>query len=152
EYFAAMRGVPNLLVGVEDGNYYTLHRDLFRKTFKDRERMVGMLKELESQIQLLKPRVFSRDLRHFDVKHRAFREGKMSYARYLSYLSDQAKALGMELQSPSPESIETVSYLVMQDKAKTQQEKDLLFVEHDLVLLLKVADLQATEKEVKSFG
>ena len=39
EYFAVMRGVPNLLTGVENGGYYNLTRELFRKTLADRQEL-----------------------------------------------------------------------------------------------------------------
>lgn len=44
------------------------------------------------------------------------------------------------------------AYLQEMQLAQTQQEKDLIQVEHDLGTLLKVADLQATESEVRTFG
>ena len=58
EYFAIKRGIPNLLVGVENEKYYTVHRDLFRKTLADREELVKTLKGLQADINALPRYVF----------------------------------------------------------------------------------------------
>jgi len=53
EYFAIKHRQPNLLMGVENGKYYTVHRDLFRKTLQDRSELVSTLQSLKSDIDQL---------------------------------------------------------------------------------------------------
>src|SRR5262249_16052217 len=101
EYYAAMQGLSHALTGVEEESYYTLHRDLFRKTYKDREELVRTLKELQRVIQGLKRRVYGRALRHFEARYQAYKRGKMSRAKYVPYLGGEARQIGMELEPPT---------------------------------------------------
>ena len=70
EYFAVMHGLPQALTGVEDLNYYTLHRDLFRKTLADRDQLVHSLKTIQSDIAPLRKKLYSRHVRHIQRTHR----------------------------------------------------------------------------------
>ncbi len=152
EYFAVMRGLPQALTGVEDMTYYTLHRDLFRKTLQDREQMVGILKGIQAELASLRRRIYSAELKHFQHKIDRYERGAISQADMADWLAGKAQAFGIAFNGRSAEDIQSMAYLLKTQMAKTQQEKDLIQVEHDLALLLKVADLQANESEVRSFG
>jgi hypothetical protein len=156
-----MRGIPNLLTGVEDDRYYTLHRELFRKTLKDRERLVLILKGMQRDLADLEPRIYSKDLQKFQRRLNAFEKGDMGLDQALRWLSQEARPFGIDLSAlqtdpvKNPrffEDIQSLALILKIQKSKTQQEKDLVQVQHDLGLLLRVADLQATEAEVRSFG
>jgi hypothetical protein len=162
EYFGVMRGTPKLLTGVEDSRYYELHRNLFRQTWEKRRQLVETLKRIQADIQDLRPRVYSKPLKAFQAKWDAFQSGRLGVAEFWDTLGSEAKALGMEFQRPDLtqskdieqfwETSEAMAYMVKLQKAQTSEEKDLVQVEHDLGFLLKVANLQATEQEVRSFG
>src|SRR4029077_1240466 len=58
-------------------------------------------------------------------------------SRQAAYLTHEANELAFRLKAA---------------EAMSQPEKDLIHVEHDLALLVRVADLQATEQEVREFA
>jgi hypothetical protein len=159
EYFAIQRGLPRSLVGVDQKEYYELHRDLFRKTFQDRDRLVGMLRGIEADIRLLRPRVYSKELMKFQRKQDAFAAGKMGAENAVAWLESEAAPFGMDVQAlyrSPPEKlfadIESLTFILKIQKAAAPLEKNLVQVERDLALLLKVADLRATEADVRSLG
>ena len=152
EYFAVMRGAPNLLVGVEDGRYYNLHRDLFRQTLEKRARLVEMLHGIQADLISLERQVYSKELKHFQRKLDAFHKGKVGVVEMMDLLAEKGRPFGIDVGGRSMGDIESTAYLLKTQMAQTPREKDLVQVEHDLDILLKVADLQATEKEVRTFG
>ena len=247
EHFAVMRGIPNLLVGVEDEQYYNLNRELFRKTLADRQELVSLLKGLEADIAPLQDRIYGQALGDFQKKADAYDKGEMSTHDFIALLTPSPAAAGggsidlkhdfptlasfsansrfgtidqiraatsefltqtqgllsaeekMDLKSLAKNGSTTPYYLYMRDlvykkqlflavppelaqyleyihTAQTMgmdrvthearelafqiklrlahegQEKDLVQVQHDLDLLTRIADLQATEYEVKDFG
>ena len=160
EYFAAMRGVPNLLVGVEDGRYYNIHRELFRKTIENRIQLVHMLRGIQADIKAIGPNVYSKDLRSFQEKLDAFDEGRLGIQELTAWLAAEAQPMGIDvsgLRNPRAndhlvDAIESLAFILKIQKATTQEERDLVQVEHDLAILIKVANLQATEQEVRSFS
>jgi hypothetical protein len=162
EYFGIVRGVPKLLTGVEDERYYDLHRKLFRQTYDKRASLVKSLQVIQKDLRKLRRVVYSKSLKKFQTRENAFQAGKLDAQEYLEGLAKEAKALGMEFQIPDLtqaenrarlwEDAETLAFTLKIQKAQTRQEKDLVQVERDLDFLIKVANLQATENEVRSFG
>jgi len=252
EYFAVMKGLPNLLVGVEDSRYYNLHRDLFRKTLADRQELVGLLKGIDADIKPLENRFYGPSLQSFQKTLQAYDKGELSHEDLLAYLIQRGAALHVDWKSdfpelaryamtlgqgdkgvpglPTPEQLRSATaeflthaqgyfsvderqilvslakkssttdyYLYLRDLVYKHQlflaapvelsrylefvhvsesmgmdhvlhdvqelafrlemqtandgpEKDLVQVEHDLTLLIRMADLQSTQMEVKSFG
>jgi len=243
EYFAAMRGIPHLLIGVEDGRFYNAHRELFRKTLESRTQLVEMLRGIQSDINLLRSTTYSQAVAAVQEKIDTYDKAELSTVEFINYLVGQADkreldvspALKAFIQNSatdanrserlrqltrqfltqvadhlSPEEratlaalakkqgldiyygylrdliykhqlfmavpMELAKYLEYRHTAQSlgfdqvtheadelafrvkmratpgRQEKDLIQVEHDLALLLKVANLQATEYEVTAFG
>lgn len=124
EYFAAMREIPNYLVGVEDKRYYNAHRDLFRKTLASRQELVERLRGFQADLELLATKTYSKEL---------MRLRKES----ANWYTPKEKVEG---------------YLRAMELVKTPEEKKLWQVEHDLDLLLRMVSLQATETEVRAFA
>lgn len=87
EYFAAKRGISNLLVGVENGTYYNLHRDLFRKTFNDRQTLVGILKALNHEFKALRKRTYGLKLQNLQKHLDAFEDGKLNVEQFAEAIS-----------------------------------------------------------------
>jgi len=241
EYFAVMKGIPNLLTGVEDARYYNLNRDLFRQTFKDREELTGLLKSLQADLVPLQKRMYGSTLADFQKKVDAYEKAEMSTHEFVGLLvqtanpqldlkkdfpvlasfasnsrfgtMEQVRSATAEfltqiqsrlspeekknLQLLAKKSETTVYYLYLRDliyrkqlflaappelaqyleylhtaqtmgmDQVTHEAKELAFkiklslardaadlvrVEHDLDLLSRITDLQATEMEVKDFG
>jgi len=124
EYFAITHNQPHLLQGVEDFRYYNTHRELFRQTYEKREKLVLRLTAIQRDLQDLRPKVYSPELRKLIEKGGAFWE----------------------------EADEITHFMKKLELATTPEAKALLQVERDLELLLKIADLRATEREVRAFG
>ena len=101
EYFAIKRGLPNLLVGAENANYYTVHRDLFRKTLADREELVRSLKDIQSELTWLPRRAFkgNRALWEFHKQMEAYDKGEMSTHDFIALLTSSRRVAS---QSSSP--------------------------------------------------
>jgi len=243
EYFAIKRGLPDLLVGVENDEYYNVHRDLFRKTLENREQLVQALTKIQTDIATLPRHVYSRELKSFQSKIDAFDKGEITSEEYVGYLTQRANATSLDLKdfpalaafasnanALSPDALRSLtaqflttaaSYFSLQERknlsvlakapdntpydlylreliyqhqlflaappelarhleyvhtvetlgldqvvhqanelafriksriASTQQEKDLVQVQHDLGLLIRLADLQATGFEVRDFA
>src|SRR5258706_15647647 len=113
-----MPGLPQALNGVEDPTYYELHRTLFRKTLADRQRLVSFLKGFQADLANLHRTAYSKELRR--IQHK-LDKGHIS--------EEEAYQLKLAAVSPSA------------PHAPTASERDLIQVEHDLALLLRVADL-----------
>ena len=96
EYFAIKRGIPHLLVGAENEKYYTVHRDLFRKTLADREEMVKTLKSLQQDINELPRYVFHKNKALWDFQKQCEAYDKAKYQRTIlfqcSYRSTRVSA------------------------------------------------------------
>jgi hypothetical protein len=159
EYFAIQKSLPRLLVGVEDERYYALHRDLFRKTYADREQLVQWLQGLRSELVFLGEQTYSKEIKNFRRKLHAFENGKMGFDEAARWLADEAQPFGMDVSNLNlnqPEKlydqVATIAFILQIQKAKSKQEKNLIQVEHDLELLQKVTNLQAVENQVRSFG
>jgi SAM-dependent methyltransferase len=91
EYFAIKRGLPNLLVGVEDGQYYAIHRDLFRKTFENRNKLTLALKPIQKEVASLPRYVFrgNKALWDFRKKMLAHDNGEISTHEFIALLTDE---------------------------------------------------------------
>ena len=173
EYFAVMRGLPRALTGAEDLRYYTIHRNLFRKTLADRSRLVRALRAIQSDIRPLRKKLYSSVVRKIQSKIDAFDQGALPPGEYIDYLASLASAYQLPLQVGYPHLArflqnprgghETdfdkifheggeLAFRLKLANAESRQEKDLIHVERDLALLLRVADLRATELEVRDFG
>jgi CheY-like chemotaxis protein/serine/threonine protein kinase len=173
EYFAIMRGLPKALTGAEDAHYYEVHRDLFRKTFAERDSLVQSLKAIQADVLPLRATVYSSALRKIDGRLKAFEQGKLSPEGIGAFLEERAAsfnlplfagypALSRFLRNPAVDheiamdsvyhEIYQLAFRLKRAEAKSPAEKDLVQVEHDLELLLRVANLQATEMEVRDFG
>jgi len=89
EYFAIKRGIPNLLVGAEDEKFYTVHRDLFRKTLADRQELVSTLKSIQHDINELPRFVFHKNkpLWEFQKKVEAYDKAEMSTHEFIAMLA-----------------------------------------------------------------
>lgn len=160
EYFAAMRGITQGLVGVEEAAAYTLHRELFRKTYTDRERLVRLLEGLQVSIARLRHQTYTGSLKAFQKKWEALENGEMSLPEAIEWLDQTAKPLGLDVDSLKNlqandavyDRLSILAYQLKSQLATTLQEKDLVQVDHDLTLLVRVSQLQATEQEVRSFA
>ncbi len=243
EYFAVKRGIPNLLVGVENGQYYELHRDLFRKSLASRQRLVSTLQNLQEGVKRLPRHIYHGDALKIYKILRAYEDSELSTLDLAAQLAEESRHYGVDLVKRYPDLAAYVSgaaipssslrqatadfltaaqnYLSSQEKknlsilakqqaplpyylylrdlvykhqlflaippqlarylefvhtnqslgtdrvvfqakelaqelkrraAKSQEEKNLAVLEHDLGLLLRLADLQATETEVQAFG
>jgi len=87
-------------------------------------------------------------LRDLIYQHDLFIAVPLELAKHLEYLHTvQTSGFDRVLQEA-----EELAYRTKQHLARTQQEKDFVQVEHDLALLLKIADLQATEYEIEAFA
>jgi hypothetical protein len=252
EYYAAMHNRRSLLVGVENKQYYQLHRDLFRKTYKSRALIMGGLHNLQKDLRSLNDTTYRPIVKNFLTKQAAFENGLLSSDAYLGYLVAQADSLRISLETypklyafaktaglterlhtasviPEPAQLrewtlsllktaysslseperrtlamlsnqsnyvsyylyirdliythklymtvppglakyleylyivqtagfdsvineaQMLAFHIQQGLSSTQAEKDLTQVQHDLTLLAKVADLQATESDVRAF-
>ena len=82
EYFGIMRGIPSLPVGVENDQYYALHRDLFRRrrsAAADRQQLVGLLKGIEADLRPLQGQLpMARNSRPLRICLNDFDKGKVS--------------------------------------------------------------------------
>jgi hypothetical protein len=152
EYYAVMQGLPHLLVGVENGKYYELHRDLFRRTLPDRTQMVSVLKGVQQDLVLVKNRVYSKELKRLQHRLDGYTSGRVSAFRMLSWLKEEASPYGIEITGWKVADIETAAFLVKAQMADTPAERDVVQVEQDLALLQKVQELSATEADVRSLG
>ncbi len=160
EYFSGMRGLSKVLNGVEDRTAYMLHRELFRKTFSERDQFVRLLRGLQVDIAALRERTWKGDLKAFQKKWNALERGEMDLADAIDWLSQTALPLGIDVSGlqhikegdQAYDRIAAVAFLLKSQLATTPAEKDLVQVDHDLSLLLRVADLQATEQEVRTFA
>ena len=94
EFFAIKRGLPHLLVGAENEKYYTVHRDLFRKTLADREELVKTLKSLQSDINELPRYVFHKNkpLWEFQKKMEAYDKGEIGTVEYIRMMMNYVGA------------------------------------------------------------
>ena len=94
EYFAIQRGLPHLLVGAEDEKFYTVHRELFRKTLADRNELVASLKAIQHDIDDLPRYVFHKNkaLWDFQKKVDAYDKGEMSTHDFIGILMDHVGA------------------------------------------------------------
>jgi hypothetical protein len=102
EYFAAMHNQPQLLTGVEDIHYYTLHRDLFRKTLKERNELVGMLTVLQDELTPLRPRMYSPAVAEIQSRLDAFEKGSISLDDYVQWLAQQGRHRQINLGKQFP--------------------------------------------------
>ncbi|HVO32747.1 MAG TPA: hypothetical protein VMU17_02460, partial [Elusimicrobiota bacterium] len=91
EYFAVKRGLPNLLVGVENEQYYDLHRELFRKTYADRARLVEALHGVQADIATLPRRIYSGQLRSFQKDMDAFDQGLIDVPELIGLLINRVR-------------------------------------------------------------
>jgi len=172
EYFAAMHGMPHLLIGVENERYYSMHRDLFRKTLTDRTILVNELTAIQDDLLSLRATLYSSELKSFQKRIDAYSAGTLSVGDYLELLVDQARSFRV----PLPNSIQ--SYLSHSDDAKSFEKiifdfnvlqcqikkamasketsnsslVSLIQVEQDLDLLIRVVNVRATETEILAFG
>jgi RNA polymerase sigma factor (sigma-70 family) len=170
EYFAIQKNLAHALTGVEDMKYYLLHRDLFRKTLADRQDVVQSLLQIQKDLIPLQKRICNRTVRKIQAKSDAFEKGDLSLSDYTAYLTSLAGEFGLPLEAsypnlagflrgssrPDPDLLlreaSDLAFHLQAAHAASKQEKDLLYVAHDLSLLLRVADLRATEREVRDFG
>lgn len=242
EYFAGMRGIPTLLVGVEDLRYYNAHRELFRQTLESRTQLVDMFRGIQADIKML-PTAYSPSLAAVHAKAEAYEKAELSTTEFINYLAGQATAddirnllaLKNFIQNAASDAnkadqlrqltaefltqvadhlsaeeratlavlakkqgtsayygylrdliyqhqlfmavplelakhleylhtaqtmgfdrvtyeAQELAFKIKMRAAQTSPERDLIQVEHDLALLLKISDLQATDYEVRSFG
>ncbi len=88
EYFAIQRRQPNLLVGVEEAGYYTVHRELFRKTFQDREKLTHALKAIQTEVAELPRYVFRKNkaLWDFHKKVESYDKAEMSTHEFITHV------------------------------------------------------------------
>jgi RNA polymerase sigma factor (sigma-70 family) len=173
EYFAVMRGLPDALHGVEDLRLYTLHRDLFRKTLEDRQETVQALRKIQADLIPLRKKLYSDPVKAIQAKIDAFEQARLGLADFAGYLASLVGGYGVPLEAGYPrlaaylhdpsrvqltdldavyQEAHQLAFRLKASSAKEKAEKDLVYVEQDLALLLRVADLQATEREVRDFG
>lgn len=98
EYFAVMRGLPDALQGVEDPNYYQMNRELFRKTFANRDVLVTTLKRLQEDIRPLRRQRYSPNVLEIQTEIDHFNKGNVSIIAYLENLASRAKEFQLPLQ------------------------------------------------------
>ena len=145
EHFAVMRGIPNLLVGVENDQYYSLNRDLFRKTLTDRQELVGLLKGLEADMAPLQDRIYGPALADFQKKVEAYNRGEMSTHDFIGMLMDHARTINVKKDFPTLASFAANSHFGTMDQIRAAtaefltQTQGLLSAEekNDLRLLAK---------------
>ena len=69
DYFAAMQGVPKLLVGVEGSRYYNAIANCSAETLENRTKLVEMLRGIQADINTLRPSVYSHALATYPRKN-----------------------------------------------------------------------------------
>jgi hypothetical protein len=159
EHFAVTQGFSKALTGAEDQRYYDVHRQMFRKTYQNRSQIVASLKGLQADIRSLRPTILSGSVRQLQAKVDAFDRGEIGERELIAELSARGRPFGINADSltHSPperlyDDIQAVAFMLKLQMAANRAEKDLIQAEHDISLVLRVADLQATESEVRSFG
>ncbi len=102
EYFAVKRSLPNLLVGVENDQYYNLHRELFRKTYADRAKVVSAVRDLQADIATLPRKVYSAPVKLFQKDVDAFDRGSVGIVEFASLLARRAATLQINIKKDFP--------------------------------------------------
>jgi len=87
ELYAVEKQMPFLLQGVEDKKLYLQHRDVFRKTFQDRQDLITRLKQIQAELRALPDETtFPKSVRSIKARVRASDEGRMPMLDFINYL------------------------------------------------------------------
>ena len=101
EYFAIQHGLPQFVVGAENEEFYTLHRDLFRKTIESREALVKALAAIQTDISVLPDRVYGPALKPIQKKMDAFEKSEITTEEFIGFLTTQVSP-GLDLKQQFP--------------------------------------------------
>jgi len=107
EFFAVKTQQPKLLTGVENQEYYNVHRDVFVKTHADREKLVHELQTIQAQIERLPRKLYTRPLIQIHRLQKAHEAGKIStqefVQRLLTFVESRELGVGSNNKvSPAP--------------------------------------------------
>ena len=102
EYFAIDHGLPDLLTGVENETYYQLHRELFRKTFSDRQKLVEALNGIKAEIAPLPAQTYGPSLKAIQDVLDNYDQGKTSALEMISAFLTPAEGLGINFKTRFP--------------------------------------------------
>jgi serine/threonine protein phosphatase PrpC len=172
EHFALQHRLPYALVGVENADFYKTHRELFRTTIEQREQLVKSLKDVSNELQQTSKSILSSRVRRIADQSAAFERGSSDFNAYLSFLASLARELELPLATGYPRVARSIAqgridgseyadllqetnelaFRLSLANADSRAEKDFIQVNHDLALLLRIADLQAVESEVRDFA
>jgi hypothetical protein len=102
EYFAVKHGQPKLLVGVENDQYYNLHRELFRKTYENRKKLVDTLSAIDHDIATLPRKLYSGPLQAFQKDLDNYDKGYISTAEFIALLVNRSASYQIDLKKDFP--------------------------------------------------
>ena len=87
DYLLVTEDNPPAVYGAEDKELYTAHLNTFRKNQDILDSFNKSLSSIESVIETLKDKYYSKDLKELDTKVNDFRLGRISLEEYLFYLN-----------------------------------------------------------------
>ena|GEM_PF-6891592 len=94
DYFAINHGLPRALIGVENNQYYTLNRELFRKTLSARSELVHTLQTIQNELDHVASRICSKHVRGLEAREKAFTKGELSTEQFLADVMQRALQQG----------------------------------------------------------
>jgi hypothetical protein len=110
EYFSIVRGRPNLLWGVEDQRYHHANIALFQATYRGKQQLARTLSQLQSDLQPIKEKFYSRVMRKLDQKAVEYAKGQTDLAEYTTHLVRQASRQGIPIAARYPETARWTGY------------------------------------------
>ena len=141
EYFAINNPEKITLWGVEDANLYLKNLNIYRRTLKDRETINKYLKELDHVLGNLKRNIYSEELLELDEKYRKYKESRLDFKGYLTYLIGKAKQMAINIK------MLTNIYLLDQS-LKQEEEIDFQKANMERNRLLDELEKMLSKKEV----
>jgi len=87
DYLLITEDEPPTVYGAENRELYTSHLNTFRENQNFSDYLNNHLSVIESVIETLKDKYYSKDLREFDLRANDFKQGRISLEEYLSYLN-----------------------------------------------------------------
>lgn len=98
EYYSVNSVKPVHLFGAEDSKVYFENVGAFKEVWGNRKVVVAALGEMRRNLELLKNKVYTAELKALDGKRTAFERGELSFTAYCEFLKSESEKNGIDVK------------------------------------------------------